>query len=64
LEKTAVNGFGSRVRLYAEIKAGDRLYAVERTGAASGRLLFECCLDAVNGEGLRQHGAASLPAGV
>jgi 2-isopropylmalate synthase len=50
LEKTALNGFGGRIRLYAEIYAGGRLYAVERTGTAPGRLLFECCLDAVNGE--------------
>jgi 2-isopropylmalate synthase len=59
LTKTALNGFGSRFRLYAEIRSGGRLYAVERTGAVPGRLLFECCLDAVNGEGLRV--ALALP---
>ena len=52
--KTAVSGSGGRFRLYAEISAGGRLYPVERTGAIPGRLLCECCLDAVNGEGLRR----------
>jgi 2-isopropylmalate synthase len=52
LEKIALNGFGGHVRLYAEISAGGRLYAVERIGMVPGRLLFECCLDAVNGEAL------------
>ncbi|MDR0623102.1 MAG: 2-isopropylmalate synthase, partial [Treponema sp.] len=51
--KTALSGSGGRFRLYAEIAAGGRLYPVERTGAIPGRLLCECCLDAVNGEGLR-----------
>jgi 2-isopropylmalate synthase len=53
--KTALCGSGGRFRLYAEISAGPRLYAAERTGAAPGRLLCECCLDAINGEGLRLH---------
>jgi hypothetical protein len=54
VEKTAASGSGGRFRLYAEISAGGRLYAAERTGALPGRLLCECCLDAVNGEGLRR----------
>jgi 2-isopropylmalate synthase len=53
VKKTALSGSGGRFRLYAEISAGGRLYAAERTGAAPGRLLCECCLDAVNGEALR-----------
>jgi 2-isopropylmalate synthase len=53
LGKISVNGFGGRIRLYAEINAGGRHYAVERTGAVSGRLFVECCLDAINAESLR-----------
>jgi 2-isopropylmalate synthase len=61
LEKTAVNGFGGRVRFYAEIKAGGRCYAVERTGAVPGRLFVECCLDAINAESLRDRGPSPFP---
>lgn len=55
VKKTAQSGSGSRFRLYAEISAGPRRYALERTGAIPGRLLCECCLDALNGEALRRN---------
>jgi hypothetical protein len=41
-------------RLYAEIRCGGRLYALERTGMSLGRLLFQCCLDAANAEAWRE----------
>jgi 2-isopropylmalate synthase len=59
VEKTALSGAGGRFRLYAEISAAGRRYPAERTGAVPGRLLCECCLDAVNGEGLRLYTASS-----
>jgi 2-isopropylmalate synthase len=77
INKIAMNGSGSKIRLYAEIivlgdadktddsdkmaqrewmapsgagqTSDDKFYAVERIGNSAALLLFECCLDAVNG---------------
>jgi 2-isopropylmalate synthase len=54
LTYSAINGCGNKIRLYAEIAAAGKLYALERIGRQSGRLLFECCLDALNAERLRR----------
>jgi 2-isopropylmalate synthase len=52
--RTALNGYGGRIRLYTEIALpSGRSYALERIGASSGELLFLCGLDAVNAEAAR-----------
>jgi 2-isopropylmalate synthase len=51
LHYSAVNGCGNKIRLYAEITAAGKLYAAERIGRRTGRLLFECCLDVINAIG-------------
>jgi 2-isopropylmalate synthase len=51
IESVSVAGHNGNFRLYAEITAASgRLYAIERSGNAAGKLLLECCLDAINGE--------------
>jgi 2-isopropylmalate synthase len=50
LKKLRINGCGNRIRLYAEISAAGKLYALERSGASSGMLLFQCCLDVINAQ--------------
>jgi 2-isopropylmalate synthase len=51
--RTGLSGSGSQLRLYAELKLGDRGFALERRGNSAGALLFACCLDALNGGGLK-----------
>jgi 2-isopropylmalate synthase len=53
IPRTGLSGAGSRLRLYAELKLGNRSFAVERRGSSAGALLFACCLDALNGAGQR-----------
>jgi hypothetical protein len=49
LERMELNGRDGQYRLYAEIAVLEgEVTAAERCGAIPGRLLFECCLDAVN----------------
>jgi 2-isopropylmalate synthase len=51
IDSVSVAGHNGNIRLYAEITAASgRLYAIERSGNAAGKLLLECCLDAINGE--------------
>jgi 2-isopropylmalate synthase len=53
--RIATNGFGGRLRLYAEISFdSERLYALERAGASAAELLFLCGLDAINAEAVNQ----------
>jgi 2-isopropylmalate synthase len=57
--RIGLSGGGSRIRLYAEILGQDsqpeavegkgEIAAFERIGPSAGLLLFQCCLDAVNG---------------
>jgi 2-isopropylmalate synthase len=49
--RTGLCGSGPRLRLYAELRLGDRDFALERRGESAGALLFACCLDALNGAG-------------
>jgi 2-isopropylmalate synthase len=52
--RSALNGYGGRVRLYTEIALpSGRFYALERTGASPAELLFLCGLDALNAEAVR-----------
>jgi 2-isopropylmalate synthase len=46
--RTLLTGAGGRLRVYAEVAAGGRLYPLERVGAHAGRLLLLCCMDALN----------------
>ncbi|MDR1384288.1 MAG: hypothetical protein LBJ67_10685 [Planctomycetaceae bacterium] len=49
LSRMELNGRDGHYRLYAEITISDEPpAAAERSGAIPGRLLFECCLDAIN----------------
>jgi 2-isopropylmalate synthase len=53
--RTALNGYGGGLRLYAEIAMpSGRSYALERTGSSTAELLFLCGLDAINAETLRE----------
>jgi 2-isopropylmalate synthase len=53
--RTALNGYGGRMRLYTEIAApSGRSYALERLGASAAELLFLCGLDAINAEAVRK----------
>jgi 2-isopropylmalate synthase len=53
--RIATNGFGGRLRLYAEISfASGVTYALERAGASAAELLFLCGLDAINAEAVNQ----------
>ncbi|MDR2344345.1 MAG: 2-isopropylmalate synthase [Spirochaetaceae bacterium] len=52
--RTALNGYGGRLRLYTEIATpSGRTYALERLGVSTAELLFLCGLDAVNAEAAR-----------
>jgi 2-isopropylmalate synthase len=48
IKRTALKGYGEKIRFYAEIEAKGRLYAMERIGASMGILLFQCFLDVIN----------------
>jgi hypothetical protein len=61
LRKLGVNGYGERLRLYAELETSRETYCIERTGKTPALLLFQCCLDAVNGELIRKTLAQSRP---
>ena len=48
LLRSAQNGGGDRLRLYAEIEYHGQVCALERIGASAAFLLFQCCLDVIN----------------
>ncbi|MDR3238310.1 MAG: 2-isopropylmalate synthase [Spirochaetia bacterium] len=55
IKNTLLDGCGGSLRLYAEVLSeSGRIYPVERSGVSSARLLFECCLDALNAERQRK----------
>ncbi|MDR0684456.1 MAG: 2-isopropylmalate synthase [Spirochaetaceae bacterium] len=54
LLKRALNGAGSKIRLYAALKFGARLYRLERVGSDAELLLFQCGLDGINAEQFRR----------
>jgi 2-isopropylmalate synthase len=65
LGKLGVNGCGERLRLYVELAVPrgssedpwslKETYCIERIGKTPALLLFQCCLDAVNGARMKLH---------
>jgi hypothetical protein len=52
--RVSLNGYGGRLRLYAELAfPSGRVYALERAGASPAEALFLCGLDALNAEAAR-----------
>jgi hypothetical protein len=52
--RTALNGYGNRIRLYTEITLQPGMtYALERIGPSAAELLLLCGLDAVNAGALK-----------
>ena len=54
LAKLYVNGAGEKIRLYAVPVVRGRPYPLERSGTDAERLLFQCGLDGINAELLRE----------